>query len=101
MSYPGEVVSTDTILDQIWPALDAGDNPLHKVINQLRRALGDSAAQPEFIETIRRRGYRTVAPVQPLHQPRVQSHWQQGSPSQAYSHLVLSMLGFSLVAATH
>lgn len=77
---PGEVVSTDTILDQIWPALDAGDNPLHKVINQLRRALGDSAAQPEFIETIRRRGYRTVAPVQPLHQPRVQSHWQQGSP---------------------
>ncbi|WP_085315828.1 nSTAND1 domain-containing NTPase [Derxia lacustris] len=60
----GEVVSTDRLLDECWAGADIGDNPLHKTIAQLRRALGDSAVRPHYIETIRKRGYRLLQPVQ-------------------------------------
>ncbi|WP_027671100.1 winged helix-turn-helix domain-containing protein [Rheinheimera baltica] len=81
--HAGEVVSADDIVSQCWPGTDTGDNPLHKTITQLRKALGDSATNPSYIETIRKRGYRTVAEVRfPLGQDQsVQAHsWQQGSP---------------------
>ncbi|WP_333607764.1 nSTAND1 domain-containing NTPase, partial [Arsukibacterium sp.] len=79
----GEVVSSDEIVSQCWPDTDTGDNPLHKVITQLRKALGDSATHSRYLETIRKRGYRTVAEVRfPLGQQQSASSqsWQQGSP---------------------
>lgn len=81
--HAGEVLSSDDIASQCWPGTDTGDNPLHKIITQLRKALGDSATAPKYIETIRKRGYRTLAEVRfPLGQEHsVQQHsWQQGSP---------------------
>lgn len=87
----GEVVSTDEIVNHCWPDMFIGDNPLHKIINQLRRALGDSATSPEYIETIRKRGYRTLAKVSfpKGHEAVADSQtWQSGSPFpglQAYS----------------
>ena len=81
--HAGEVVSADDIVSQCWPGTDTGDNPLHKTITQLRKALGDSATNPSYIETIRKRGYRTVAEVRfPLGKDQsVQAHsWLQGSP---------------------
>jgi len=81
--HAGEVVSADDIVSQCWPGTDTGDNPLHKTITQLRKALGDSATNPNYIETIRKRGYRTVAEVRfPLGKDQsVQAHsWLQGSP---------------------
>ncbi|PKG58717.1 winged helix-turn-helix domain-containing protein [Shewanella sp. GutDb-MelDb] len=79
----GEVLSSDDIVNHCWPNTDVGDNPLHKIINQIRRALGDSATSPIFIETIRKRGYRTLAEVRfPIGQEEVAAHqsWQSGSP---------------------
>ncbi|GAB1152199.1 MAG: winged helix-turn-helix domain-containing protein [Shewanella algae] len=79
----GEVVSSDELLDACWPGSDTGDNPLHKTINQLRRALDDKAGDPSFIETIRKRGYRVVADVRfPIgHEASLPSlAWSQGSP---------------------
>ncbi|MCL1048648.1 winged helix-turn-helix domain-containing protein [Shewanella abyssi] len=79
----GEVLSSDDIVNHCWPNTDVGDNPLHKIINQIRRALGDSATSPIFIETIRKRGYRTLAEVRfPIGQEKVADHqsWQSGSP---------------------
>ncbi|WP_394203554.1 winged helix-turn-helix domain-containing protein [Shewanella waksmanii] len=81
--HQGDVLSSDEIVSHCWPDFDVGDNPLHKVINQLRRALGDSASSPIYIETIRKRGYRTVAPVKYLvgDQQGAQTNvWQKGSP---------------------
>ncbi|UCX03704.1 nSTAND1 domain-containing NTPase [Shewanella glacialimarina] len=82
--HPGEVLSPDTIVEQCWGHTVVGDNPLHKIINQLRKTLGDSASNPTFIETIRKRGYRTLAEV---HYPLVEqaehiqaNTWQGGSP---------------------
>ncbi|WP_051378431.1 winged helix-turn-helix domain-containing protein [Derxia gummosa] len=62
----GAVISADQLLDQCWAGIDTGDNPLHKTIAQLRRVLGDSATRPIYIETIRKRGYRLMQPVQLL-----------------------------------
>ncbi|WP_363796449.1 winged helix-turn-helix domain-containing protein [Lysobacter firmicutimachus] len=59
----GEVVSAEQLLIEIWRGTFYGDNPVHKTIAQLRRRLGDSSREPEYIETIRKRGYRLVAPV--------------------------------------
>jgi len=81
--HAGEVLSSDDIVRQCWPDTDTGDNPLHKTITQLRKALGDNATNPVYIETIRKRGYRTLAEVRfPLGQQQsVQAQsWQQGSP---------------------
>ncbi|MCP3127714.1 winged helix-turn-helix domain-containing protein [Shewanella sp. KJ2020] len=87
----GEVISSDEIVSHCWPGVDTGDNPLHKIINQLRRALGDSATESRYIETIRKRGYRTLAEVRfPVgHEASATPQtWQGGSPFpglQAYS----------------
>ncbi|KPZ73170.1 Transcriptional activator CadC [Shewanella sp. P1-14-1] len=87
----GEVLSSDDIVNHCWPNTDIGDNPLHKIINQLRRALEDKATTPRYIETIRKRGYRTLADVNfPIGHETVANHqqWSAGSPFpglQAYS----------------
>jgi len=65
LQRPGEVVTREELRSQNWPAdtfVDF-DNSLNTAINKLREALGDSADNPRFIETLPRRGYRFVAPV--------------------------------------
>lgn len=57
------IVSPDQLLEQCWGSTLYGDNPVHKIITQLRKVLGDKSSAPEYIETIRKRGYRTLAPV--------------------------------------
>src|SRR5437899_10843173 len=65
LQRPGEVVTREELRSQNWPAdtfVDF-DNSLNTTINKLREALGDSADNPRFIETLPRRGYRFIAPV--------------------------------------
>jgi len=59
----GRIVSADELLAQCWRTDVYGDNPVHKILAQLRRLLGDTATAPSYIETVRKRGYRTLAPV--------------------------------------
>jgi eukaryotic-like serine/threonine-protein kinase len=59
----GKIVSADELLAQCWRTDVYGDNPVHKILAQLRRLLGDTASAPSYIETVRKRGYRTLAPV--------------------------------------
>jgi len=65
LQRPGEVVTREELRNQNWPAdtfVDF-DNSLNTAINKLREALGDSADNPRFIETLPRRGYRFIAPI--------------------------------------
>jgi DNA-binding winged helix-turn-helix (wHTH) protein/Tol biopolymer transport system component len=65
LERPGEVVSREDLHTSLWPQgtyVDF-DEGLNTAIKKLRYALGDSAENPTFIETIPRRGYRFVAPV--------------------------------------
>jgi DNA-binding winged helix-turn-helix (wHTH) protein len=76
----GAILSADELLLQCWGSAESGDSALHKNIAQLRRALGDSASAPLYIETLRMRGYRTVAPVVFNAQTDSRKRWQAGSP---------------------
>src|ERR1700745_3343332 len=65
LQRPGEVVTREELRSQNWPAdtFIHFDNSLNTAINKLREALGDSADNPRFVETLPRRGYRFIAPV--------------------------------------
>jgi len=68
LEHPGEVISRDELRERLWPAdtfVDF-DHSLNTAINKLREALGDTAGNPRFIETLPRRGYRFIAPTEKL-----------------------------------
>jgi len=56
----GAVVERDTVLRQIWGERAQSDEPLTRCIGELRRALGDSTSDPEYILTVPKRGYRML-----------------------------------------
>ncbi len=63
---PGQIVTRDEFQQQLWQGgtfVDF-DHGLNAAMNRLRQALGDSADQPRYIETLAGRGYRFIAPVQ-------------------------------------
>lgn len=65
LNHAGDVVTREELRAQIWAAdtfVDF-DHSLHNAIARLREVLGDSAETPHFIETLPRRGYRFIAPV--------------------------------------
>ncbi len=65
LSRPGEVVTREELQTALWQAdtfVDF-DHGLNTAINKIREALGDSASNPRFVETVPRRGYRFIAPV--------------------------------------
>src|SRR5229473_2127715 len=66
LERPGEVVSREHLQKKLWPAdtfVDF-DHGVNRAINRLREALGENADSPRFIETLPRRGYRFIAPVE-------------------------------------
>ena len=63
---PGEVVSTQELLDTVWSGLIVTSGSVYQGVAQLRRVLGDGVDKPVYIETVPRKGYRLVAPVQRL-----------------------------------
>jgi pimeloyl-ACP methyl ester carboxylesterase/DNA-binding winged helix-turn-helix (wHTH) protein len=60
---PGRLVKKAELLDAIWPGVFVADGALKVCIREIRRALGDDAQAPRFIETAHRRGYRFIADV--------------------------------------
>ncbi len=62
--HQGRVLSREELLSKVWPGVIVGDEALTQTIIKLRKALGDSSRSPRYIETISKRGYRLVAPVQ-------------------------------------
>ena len=77
--HPHTVISAETLLDACWGDSPASDNAVHKIITQLRRALDDSASEPRYIETIRKRGYRLVAELS-YEDDVSQGSWTHASP---------------------
>jgi DNA-binding winged helix-turn-helix (wHTH) protein len=57
---PGDVVSREALIDAVWPEVFISESVLTRAIAGLRRALGDDARRPRFIETISKRGYRLM-----------------------------------------
>jgi DNA-binding winged helix-turn-helix (wHTH) protein len=61
----GEAVGQDEIIAEVWNGRSQSPNSVPVVIGQLRRALGDDARAPSFIETVPKKGYRLVAEPEP------------------------------------
>jgi len=76
---PGELVTREELQRKIWPegTFVDFDQSLNRAVNKAREALGDSAENPRYIETMARRGYRFIAPVEgppkPVPQPTPQA----------------------------
>ena len=66
LDRPGDLVTRDQLRQLLWPNGTFVDfeHGLNAVINRLRETLGDSADSPRFIQTVPRRGYRFIAPVE-------------------------------------
>jgi len=87
LEHPGRLITREELRSRLWPAdtfVDF-DHGLNAAIKRLRDALGDSAENPRFVETLARRGYRFLAPVNvppleapvpsPSSAPRVHRRW--------------------------
>ncbi len=57
------VVSGSALLDRVWPNVVVVNNVVYQAIAQLRKALGDEARSPRYIECVPRRGYRLIAEI--------------------------------------
>lgn len=68
LEHPGEVVTREELRTRVWPNDSFGDfdQAVNIAIGKLRSALGDSADNPRFIETMPKRGYRFIAEVRTL-----------------------------------
>ncbi len=87
LEHPGELVTREQLHQKLWPAdtfvdFDVG---LNSAIKRLRDALGDSAEDPRFVETLPRRGYRLITPVENLEASFVPAHEAQPPPALSQS----------------
>jgi len=67
LEHPGDVVTREEFQRRLWTNVDTFvdfEHGLNAIVNRLREVLGDSTENPHFIETIPRRGYRWMLPVE-------------------------------------
>ena len=61
---PGETITKEEFMEEVWTGTVVTDDVLARCISELRKALGDRARNPKYVETIRKRGYVLIAPVE-------------------------------------
>jgi DNA-binding winged helix-turn-helix (wHTH) protein len=87
---PGQAVTYEELLEELWPGRIVGDNSVHQRIADLRRKM---PTDDKFIENISKKGYRLVAPVRPV-TPDRQIHFLY--PGIAVAAIVLAVVAFFL-----
>ena len=98
LEHSGDLVTREELQSRIWPEESFGDfdHAVNVAVGKLRTALGDSADNPSFIETVPRRGYRFVAR---LDGTSVEADPSNVSTAGAYSSRTFSRLNGTLLAA--
>src|SRR5215213_9505388 len=110
----GRLVSKEELIAEVWPDAFVEENNLDKSISAIRQALGEKPSAPEYVETVRGRGYRFVARVHEVRNEddglAVEDHFDNGAPSTALrpaqplvarrfrSALLISVAGLLMVA---
>lgn len=64
--HAGQVVARAELLDAVWPGVCIAEEGLTQCVADIREAFDDAPQQPGFVETVAKRGYRLIAPVEPL-----------------------------------
>jgi len=90
--HPGEVVSIDDLLNQVWPGVTVTSDSVYQAVTSLRRQLGDDAKQPTYIATVPRLGYRMIATVSPWDTPMPRPRSRAGFMWAAVGALCLAMI---------
>ncbi|MGJ8663820.1 MAG: winged helix-turn-helix domain-containing protein, partial [Marinicella sp.] len=77
-----EVLSADLLIDTCWPNQYFSDNPVHKCIARLRKALNDDAKNPKYIKTFPKKGYAIISEISVVKSLKdaVEHFWQDGPP---------------------
>jgi DNA-binding winged helix-turn-helix (wHTH) protein len=78
--HPAQVLSVDDLIALAWNGRPVEESSVHHRISQIRKVLGDERHLPIYIENVSRRGYRTVAEVEPLTLTRTRSQVHAASP---------------------
>jgi DNA-binding winged helix-turn-helix (wHTH) protein len=83
LERPGELLTREEISHELWPDGTFVDyeHGVNSAVNRIREALGDTATNPRFIETLARRGYRFIAPVERIVAVEAASSAGSNSPS--------------------
>lgn len=94
LERPGELLNREEICRSLWPEGTFVDyeHGVNSAVNRIREALGDAAGNPRFIETLARRGYRFIAPVERIDVSPGQA--QVESPAESQSRKPASDIGF-------
>lgn len=73
LEHPGQILTRDEIARTLWPdgTFVDFDHGVNSAINRIREVLGDTAGNPRFVETLARRGYRFIAPVELIAAERI------------------------------
>ena len=99
LSRPGELVSRESIHEALWTdRVVEYEQSLNFCVRSLRRALEDDAAQPHFIETVPRRGYRFIAPIEPFTESQLPSHPTPARRVERWVGLALITITLGIVA---
>ena len=85
-----QVVSIERLLTEVWSGVVVGSASVYQSISQLRKILGDTEAEPRYIETVARKGYRLIAPVSRLQSPGVAANDGQAPESSSPATHVLT-----------
>ncbi len=98
VSMPGQLVTKNDLLATAWPDTSVCEAVLTTAMRELRRALGDQARVPRFIETVHGRGYRFIAPVIETNFPAMLA---KSTPTPAAENGALAPLSRSRGASSH
>ena len=74
----GHLVTKDELLTRLWPGTFVEEGSLNVCVSALRKALGEDARRPTYIETVARSGYRFIAAVDAIRPVRRHSHRVRG-----------------------
>ena len=66
---PSRLITRDELFERLWSGVTVTDNALTQLVSELRQTLGDSSGDPKYVQTVARRGYRFIAPVERLDVP--------------------------------
>lgn len=109
LEVPGELVTREDLRGWLWPdhSFVDFDHSINVAVSKLRESLGDSAEEPRFIETLPRRGYRFIAPVEvppdsvnvsdAMESPRIPRSWLAAVTLLSVVALALAIAVFMLL----
>ncbi len=99
LERPGDVVTREELQKRLWPDTFVDvDHNLNTAINKIREALGDSAENPRFVETLPRRGYRFIGELEAPIQPIVAVEPDHGFLARRWLKIAAGILAISVVA---